>query len=70
MPNSKGFVVKSIKNGETSMIVSCYLEDIGLKSFIVKVIYGTKKPGLMNGSASPLQTKTRAFKSEFGATGN
>ena len=43
MPNSKGFVVKSIKNGETSMIVSCYLEDIGLESFIVKGVYGTKK---------------------------
>ena len=43
MSNSKGFVVKSIKNGETSMIVSCYLEDIGLESFIVKGVYGTKK---------------------------
>ena len=42
MSNSKGFVVKSIKNGETSMIVSCYLDDIGLQSFIVKGIYGTK----------------------------
>ena len=42
MSNSKGFVVKSIKNGETSMIVSCYLEDIGLESFIVKGVYGTK----------------------------
>ena len=43
MSNSRGFVVKSIKNGETSMIVSCYLDDIGLQSFIVKGVYGTKK---------------------------
>ena len=54
MPNSRGFVVKSIKNGETSMIVSCYLEDIGLKSFIVKGIYGTKKPKFSKAHFSPL----------------
>lgn len=54
MSNSKGFVVKSIKNGETSMIVSCYLEDIGLKSFIVKGIYGTKKPKFSKAHFFPL----------------
>ena len=54
MPNSKGFVVKSIKNGETSMIVSCYLEDIGLKSFIVKGIYGAKKPKFSKAHFFPL----------------
>ena len=54
MPNSRGFVVKSIKNGETSMIVSCYLEDIGLKSFIVKGIYGTKKPKFSKAHFFPL----------------
>ena len=54
MPNSKGFVVKSIKNGETSMIVSCYLEDIGLKSFIVKGIYGTKRPKFSKAHFLPL----------------
>jgi DNA repair protein RecO (recombination protein O) len=54
MPNSRGFVVKSIKNGETSMIVSCYLEDIGLKSFMVKGIYGTKKPKFSKAHFFPL----------------
>jgi len=54
MPNSRGFVVRSIKNGETSMIVSCYLEDIGLKSFIVKGIYGTKKPKFSKAHFFPL----------------
>tara|TARA_E500000075_G_scaffold124178_1_gene126950 strand:+ start:1310 stop:2029 length:720 start_codon:yes stop_codon:yes gene_type:complete len=54
MPNSRGFVVKSIKNGETSMIVSCYLEDIGLKNFIVKGIYGTKKPKFSKAYFFPL----------------
>ena len=43
MPNSKAFVIRSIKNGETSLIVSCYLEDIGYKTFIVKGVYGSKK---------------------------
>ena len=54
MPNSRGFVVKSIKNGETSMIVSCYLEDIGLKSFIIKGIYGAKKPKFSKAHFFPL----------------
>ncbi len=54
MPNSRGFVVKSIKNGETSMILSCYLEDIGLKSFMVKGVYGTKKPKFSKAYFFPL----------------
>ena len=36
------------------MIVSCYLEDIGLKSFIVKGIYGTKKPKFSKAHFLPL----------------
>ena len=43
MPNSRALVIKSIKNGESSLIISCYLEDIGLKSFIVKGVFGVKK---------------------------
>ncbi len=35
MSNSKGFVIKSIKNGETSIILSCYLEEIGLKIYFL-----------------------------------
>ena len=54
MSNSRGFVVKSIKNGETSMIVSCYLDDIGLQSFIVKGVYGTKKTKFTKAHFFPL----------------
>ena len=43
MPNSRALVIKSIKNGESSLIVTCYLEKFGLKSFIVKGVYGVKK---------------------------
>ena len=43
MPNSRAFVIKSIKSGETSLIVSCYLEDIGFKSFMVKGVLGAKR---------------------------
>ena len=43
MPNTRALVIKSIKNGESSLIVSCYLEDIGLKSFIIKGVFGVKK---------------------------
>ena len=54
MSNSKGFVIKSIKNGETSTILSCYLEEIGLKSFIVKGVYGTKKSKFSKAHLFPL----------------
>ena len=36
MSNSRALVIKSIKQGETSLIVSCYLEEIGYRSFLVK----------------------------------
>ena len=43
MSNSRALVIKSIKQGETSSIVSCYLEEIGYKSFLVKGLYSSKK---------------------------
>ena len=61
MPNSKALVIRSIKNGETSLIVSCYLEDIGYKTFIVKGVYSSKKSKLMwadkDGKLQSLQTR-------------
>tara|TARA_B100000927_G_scaffold291033_1_gene291624 strand:- start:1372 stop:2091 length:720 start_codon:yes stop_codon:yes gene_type:complete len=54
MPNSKGFVIRSIKNGETSIIVSCYVEDKGFKSFIVKGVYGIKKSKFSKAHFFPL----------------
>ena len=43
MSNSRALIIKSIKHGETSSIVSCYLEEIGYRSFLVKGLYGSKK---------------------------
>ena len=43
MSNSRALVIKSIKQGETSSMVSCYLEEIGYKSFLVKGLYSSKK---------------------------
>ena len=54
MPNSRAFVIRSIKNGETSLIVSCYLEDIGFKSFIVKGVFGSKKSKFSKAHFFPL----------------
>ena len=54
MPNSRAFVIRSIKNGETSLIVSCYLEDIGYKTFIVKGVYGSKKSKFSKAHFFPL----------------
>ena len=54
MPNSRAFVIRSIKNGETSLIVSCYLEEIGFKSFIVKGVFGSKKPKFSKAHFFPL----------------
>ena len=54
MPNSRAFVIRSIKNGETSLIVSCYLEDVGFKTFIVKGVYGSKKSKFSKAHFFPL----------------
>ena len=39
---SKAIVLHSIKYGETSLIVNCFLYDIGVKSFIVKGVLNSK----------------------------
>ena len=43
MPNqSKAIVLHSIKYGETSLIVNCFLYDIGVKTFIIKGVLNSK----------------------------
>ena len=54
MSNSRALVIKSVKYGETSLIVSCYLEDIGFKSFLVKGLYSTKKSRFSKAHFFPL----------------
>ena len=54
MSNSRAFVIKSIKQGETSSIVSCYLEDIGFKSFLVKGLYSKKRSKFSKAHFFPL----------------
>ena len=39
---SKAIVLHSIKYGETSLIVNCFLYDIGFKSFIIKGVLNSK----------------------------
>ena len=39
---SKAIVLHSIKYGETSLIVNCFLYDIGIKSFIIKGVLNPK----------------------------
>ena len=54
MSNSRALVIKSIKHGETSLIVSCYLEEIGYRSFLVKGLYGSKKSRFSKAHFFPL----------------
>ena len=54
MSNSRALVIKSIKQGETSLIVSCYLEEIGYRSFLVKGLYGSKKSRFSKAHFFPL----------------
>ena len=54
MSNSRALVIKSIKQGETSSIVSCYLEEIGYKSFLVKGLYSSKKSRFSKAHFFPL----------------
>ena len=43
MSNSQAIVVSSLKHGETSLISSVYLYDLGFNTFIIKGILGSKK---------------------------
>ena len=54
MSNSRALVIKSIKQGETSSMVSCYLEEIGFKSFLVKGLYSQKKSRFSRAHFFPL----------------
>jgi len=54
MSNSRALVIKSIKQGETSSIVSCYLEEIGFKSFLVKGLYNQKRSRFSKAHFFPL----------------
>lgn len=40
---TKGIILSSLKYGDTSLIVRCYTEQFGLKSFIVKGVFAKKK---------------------------
>ena len=54
MSNSRALVIKSIKHGETSLIVSCYLEEIGYRSFLVKGLYSSKNSRFSKAHFFPL----------------
>lgn len=43
MLNSQAIVINSLKHGETSLISSLYLYDLGFNTFIIKGIFGSKK---------------------------
>lgn len=40
---TKAVVLSSLKYGETSLIIRCYTQDFGLKSFIAKGVFSKKK---------------------------
>jgi Recombinational DNA repair protein (RecF pathway) len=40
---TKAIVLSSLKYGDTSLIVRCYTEQLGLKSFIAKGVFSKKK---------------------------
>ena len=40
---TKAIVLSSLKYGDTSLIVRCYTEQEGLKSFIAKGVFAKKK---------------------------
>ena len=40
---TKGIVLSSLKYGDTSLIVRCYTEKYGIKSFIAKGVFSKKK---------------------------
>ena len=43
LEKTNAIVIKSLKYGDTSLIVNCYCEDFGLQAFILKGILKSKK---------------------------
>ncbi|WP_337994805.1 DNA repair protein RecO [Polaribacter ponticola] len=44
--NTKAIVLSSLKYGDTSLIVKCYTQEEGVKSYLIKGILKPKKRGL------------------------
>jgi DNA repair protein RecO (recombination protein O) len=52
--NTKAIVLHSLKYGDTSLIVKCYTEQEGIKSYIIKGILKAKKGGIKIAYFQPL----------------
>jgi DNA repair protein RecO (recombination protein O) len=52
--NTKAIVLSSLKYGDTSLIVKCYTEEAGLKSYLIRGVLKPKKKGIKAGYFQPL----------------
>lgn len=52
--NTKAIVLSSLKYGDTSLIVKCYTEQEGVKSYLIRGVLKAKKKGLKAAHFQPL----------------
>jgi DNA repair protein RecO (recombination protein O) len=52
--NTKAIVLSSIKYGETSLIVKCYTQEEGVKSYLIRGVLKPKKKGIKAAHFQPL----------------
>ena len=52
--NTKAIVLSSLKYGDTSLIVKCYTQEEGVKSYLIKGILKPKKKGIKSAYFQPL----------------
>ena len=52
--NTKAIVLSSIKYGETSLIIKCYTQEEGVKSYLIRGVLKPKKKGIKAAHFQPL----------------
>ena len=55
--NTKAIVLSSIKYGETSLIVKCYTQEEGVKSYLIRGVLKPKKKGIKAAHFQPYAIK-------------
>ena len=56
--NTKAIVLSSLKYGETSLIVKCYTQEEGVKSYLIRGVLKQKKTGIKVAHFQPLTQLT------------
>ena len=63
--STNAIVLSSLKFGDTSLIVKCFTQQEGLKSYLVRGVLKSKKGGLKVAYFQPLNTIENSCQSQY-----